>query len=206
MPFHPCLSARLFPKEPFPFRGRRHCSHLSPRGGRALPATLLPALSKTPTILMNWNSRKCWAVSGLSSLSQSQERLPNAGSYYAAFDKYMQTSYTILLFFMEVVMAITLRLLDQRDIGRSKTYINTIPLPATRLTVWRAAQMTVRRARKKGYAGTGRYVVLLHKPGQNGRVVRLEKANAVFVEDGSTVTVGVDALRIRKTSDVWNID
>src|SRR3989338_378798 len=45
LPLHPFVSERLFPKESFPFRSRRHCSHLSPRGGRALPATLLPDCS-----------------------------------------------------------------------------------------------------------------------------------------------------------------
>ena len=40
LPFHPNISAGLFPKELFSFRLRRHCSHLSHCCGRALPATL----------------------------------------------------------------------------------------------------------------------------------------------------------------------
>ena len=58
----------------FAFAKKRHCSHLSPRGGRALPATLLPSISLR-------------AVSGLSS------QLLRAGGCLAQANKIPRTGY-----------------------------------------------------------------------------------------------------------------
>ena len=68
LPLHPFVSERLFPKESFPFRSRRHCSHLSPRGGRALPATLLLFRACVRTFLYS----PC-----------GKQRLPSAEKHYS---------------------------------------------------------------------------------------------------------------------------
>lgn len=103
-------------------------------------------------------------------------------------------------------MAITLRLLDQRVAGKLKEIKEDVPFPAIPLSVFRAAQMTVRRARRNGFVGTGLYAVVLQAPGKGDDAVALDDSKATWVPDGSTVTVSVGAAMPRTTTDRWLID
>ena len=108
-------------------------------------------------------------------------------------------------------MSITLRFVDLREDPAAKKppeYIVPIPFPRVKLTVFRAAQMTLKRAREKGFKGhPKRYVVLVTPPGKSGgHTVSLEASTARFVQDGSTVSVVGDDLEPKRTTERWDLD
>ena len=99
LPFHSCISAKLFPKESFSFRFRRHCSHLLDCSRRALPATLYPVISARSAVPQSGISQgECSDFPPLQDKNIAQEYLFNITARLYNKNKLWQIAYNPLIF------------------------------------------------------------------------------------------------------------